>query len=35
MHFSGLNTLCSFTKYVTAEVSLGNVKFIFLIKEKS
>ena len=29
MHFSGLNTLCSFTKYLTAEVSLGNVKFIF------
>ena len=27
--FSGLNTLCSFTKYLTAEVSLGNVKFIF------
>lgn len=27
--FSGLNTLCSFTKYLTAEDSLGNVKFIF------
>ena len=27
--FSGLNTLCSFTKYLTAEVSLGNVKYIF------
>ena len=34
MHFSGLNTLCSFTKYVTAEVSLGNVKFIFFYQRK-
>ena len=35
MHFSGLNTLCSFTKYVTAEVSLGNVKFIFFLSKKN